>query len=423
MFSDIISMINRHILLFALFCILCTLEGCVKDVDVVEPDYSLISDSVRESDILQRATVMAGLAWTPLDNVPNRNNGVYLAGKTYIGTPYSSVKEINTYIGQDVSFYTFMSAVHNSRSYLYTENISRPPYHGENCAAYYGAVCSSSLMYVMGIDIPYNSTTIPTLPFVKILPHQEIDSLKRCDIFRNSGHVFMIYNLEYDDGKVSRVSIFETKGEGSRIISYSRTGLEKIWHTYNYSAYRSSLIVRDVLSPDFSYPVPDFTFNDDLSTAKGDKVEFRTTDSVRIDILNHQYRYLVVVKNGVCYDSCAIGNKDYITYRCLPQGQYEAYLSSASGHSDNIYFEVVSTNVSVDNHGSLTVRFSSNATPLYALTCRTNGAAYQFYPISKSMRSSGCVDVNPVDKEYYYCKVVFKGKYGNIASKPIKLYR
>lgn len=83
---------------------------------------------------------------------------------------------------QDVTYHTFMTAVHNPMSVLYTEDISQPPYHGTNCATYYGAVCSSSVMWALGIDNPYSSGQIMELPDMTQLEYQIIDSLKVCDV-------------------------------------------------------------------------------------------------------------------------------------------------------------------------------------------------------------------------------------------------
>ena len=68
---------------------------------------------------------------------------------------YSSVKEINTYVGRNVSFYTFMTAVNNPKSKIYTEDLSAPPYHGTHSATYYGITCSQAVNYALGIKGPY----------------------------------------------------------------------------------------------------------------------------------------------------------------------------------------------------------------------------------------------------------------------------
>ena len=154
-------------------------------------------DSISSNEVLEKAYKMATIEWTPVLPVPKLGGGYYEPGKTIKGIPYSSVKEINTYLFQDVSFHTFMTAVHNPKSVLYTENISQLPYHGLNCAPYYGGVCSSTVMYALGISIPYYTKQIIDLPFMHQLEHQEVDSLKICDVIWKPGHVQMVFDVEH----------------------------------------------------------------------------------------------------------------------------------------------------------------------------------------------------------------------------------
>ena len=133
-------------------------DGAAHDVpialiDSITFDYSIgndiepiFTDSITSNEVLRRAYLMASMERTPLRPVPKRGGCFYDSDVTVTGAPYSSVKEINTYLFQDVSYHTFMSAVHNPMSVLYTEIISLSTYHGTNCATYYGAVCIFSAM-------------------------------------------------------------------------------------------------------------------------------------------------------------------------------------------------------------------------------------------------------------------------------------
>ena len=172
--------------------------------DVILQDYPpFLPDSldiVMSNDVLERAFQMATMEWTPVNPVPMEGGRFYSKGQTVKGVPYSSVKEINTYLFQDVSYYTFMTAVHNPRSVLYTENISHAPYHGKNCAPYYGAVCSSAVMYALGISTPYYVSQIIRLPSMERIDNQEIDSLRVCDVIAKSGHVQLVFDVEHQAG-------------------------------------------------------------------------------------------------------------------------------------------------------------------------------------------------------------------------------
>lgn len=104
-------------------------------------------------NVIKRAYQMTDLCFTPLDSFVANPNKSYHGGEHYHGMVYSSVKETCQFVGLDVSLHTFMTAMHNPRSVMYTENVGKLPYHGHNCGAYYGTVCSAFVSYVLGMKI------------------------------------------------------------------------------------------------------------------------------------------------------------------------------------------------------------------------------------------------------------------------------
>ena len=100
---------------------------------------------------VKKARQMTDISFTPLKPI-EANHRTYKSGKKYTGLIYSSVKEIGTYVGPNITFHTFMTAIHNPRSKIYTEKINELPYHGTNCKAYYGTVCSGLVSYALGIQ-------------------------------------------------------------------------------------------------------------------------------------------------------------------------------------------------------------------------------------------------------------------------------
>ena len=94
--------------------------------DTTQEFYRARSEGVR--NVLRRATQMATIQWTPTNNVP-WNRREFLSGPTVFGIPYSLTQQINKYVGLDVSFHTFMTAVHNPRSVICTDNLGKPRYY------------------------------------------------------------------------------------------------------------------------------------------------------------------------------------------------------------------------------------------------------------------------------------------------------
>ena len=110
-------------------------------LDLADRNHPAYEAGVRNA--IDKARLMAEIRWKALAPVPSTimtsYRWDYPQGGTY-HIPYSSVKELDMFVGRNVSFYTFLSAAANERSVLYTEDVSLAPYHGYNCGAFYGTV-------------------------------------------------------------------------------------------------------------------------------------------------------------------------------------------------------------------------------------------------------------------------------------------
>ena len=137
----------QHFIRLSLAVLSLLLIACDATATFSFPDNNTVNGA-----LLRRADQITKLCWTPLAQVPTQG-GYFNQGRTVKGVPYSSVKEMEKFVGQYVSFYTFMTAVSNPKSVLYTENVKEPPYHGTNCSTFYGTVCSIAVNYVLGLPI------------------------------------------------------------------------------------------------------------------------------------------------------------------------------------------------------------------------------------------------------------------------------
>jgi hypothetical protein len=114
------------------------------------------SPSAWQTQAVEYARIMSRVKWTPVaGGMPNRRGGCFEQGTEYTGVPYSSVKAVGRCIGFDIYLKTFLAAVENPHSVLYTENLS-----GEvsNAATYYGKVCSTFTSYALQCAVPYRSS-------------------------------------------------------------------------------------------------------------------------------------------------------------------------------------------------------------------------------------------------------------------------
>lgn len=134
---------------------------------------------------------MTDITFTPRNPI-DYNSGTYQPGTTYKGLIYSSVKETETYVGENVSFHTFITAVKNPQSKLYTERVDQYPYHGVNCKAYYGTVCSGLVSYALGLVPRYATFDFPESDLMDIVDYSLPENLQIADVLWRDGHVALI---------------------------------------------------------------------------------------------------------------------------------------------------------------------------------------------------------------------------------------
>lgn len=166
---------------------------------------TLIYDQPRSAGVenaLRRARHLLDMRWTPaqeicLKDVPGTNGYIYPArnGKTPEAPvespiPYSSARVEHNLVGVDISFDTFMTAVRNPASVIYTRNLGDFDDPAFNCAisnAYfpYGTVCSAFANHVLDLPIHRCTHEWSSSPeFYEVLD-RSADALSLCDTLRH----------------------------------------------------------------------------------------------------------------------------------------------------------------------------------------------------------------------------------------------
>ena len=184
---------------------------------------------------IKRAHQLSGFAFTPLKDIPSHNSSghtVLKEGVEYKGILYSSTESNNKFITENVSFETFLSALANPDSVLYTKDL----YGSNNASSYYGMVCNTLVRYCLGITPRYNTKSwfnIPGMQKVAGPSSYTVNDLELCDVFHfysSGGHVAIVTGILRDeDGKILKVEISEC----------IRTNCVSRWFTVSeFEAYR-----------------------------------------------------------------------------------------------------------------------------------------------------------------------------------------
>ncbi|MBQ9475741.1 MAG: hypothetical protein IJU69_05765 [Bacteroidales bacterium] len=422
---------KRFIPVAFLFSLLCGCVAPLEDAAASRPvaEKRQVVNVITGMDaVLKRAEQMARIKWTPLLDVPN-NSGFFAADKTCSGIPYSSAKEFDKMVGIEVSFVTFMTAVHNPRSVLYSEDIGDGAYNGTNCASYYGTVCSSAVDYAFGFTAPFWTSTLQYMDCFTNQGAPSYDKLKPCDVLWRPGHVVMVYSVNTAaDGKQS-VTIFESGGPTTYIYTLARDDFEQKWVSEDNLIYRFNDF--DSVPAYSALPfagidgneTDQYRYNDAICTDRGDFVVYRCGESVKINILDNSFQTISLRKDGELFIYRIITSEDE-EFKDLPAGRYKAYLSSqGSRDSEPVEFDVVDTQV--EAHATAVgfdVRFSSsNARAEYVLLCSKSGGRKFIHILTPEEIASGYANVKYSGRGDIYCKVFFATSFGKVSNEPIKI--
>ena len=427
----------------------------------------VVPTTLQEMNTQKKAEQWAGVKWTPITAVP-RNYGTttnlnFPAGTQVTGLPYSSVKELDKYIGKDVSLHTFMTAVNNPYSLLYTENVSATnsqsawgrTYHGKNCACFYGQVCSQFVAAAQGGPIDYATEIYPWVDqkwhgVVKVYD-QSAQGAKAGDLFWYDGHCRMVYAVKKNSsGVVTHIVIAESnypttvinapmtaQAFNAEIQNQGRAIYRPLWLYRNIDYVPSPYVaIRDETPQTVTY-------NDDICTFAGDKACFREGELIVINYNLKQvgaWTAMQLYKGSTLLDTITLDTSSHIvnlTSRNLTYGKYKARLTDGTNYSDYTEWEILQTNVSAVNNGKITTvtKSSANGKPVAIKLCGVNGGVYAMIELTDEQIAADSFDINFVElnemqmhaspirgNNGVYLKIYFQGEFGRVTNEPLPIY-
>ncbi len=400
-------------------------------------------DSVGARNAVRKAHQMTDLPIFPMKTLYAHKNKTYQTGVADTGLIYSSTKEINTSVGQDVSFHTFMTALHNPKSILYTERIDLPPYHGRNCRAYYGTVCSGLVTYALGFKITQRSADIPVAEYMELVEDQCAEGARIADVIWNKGHVQLLTGIERDKkGKIVRLEICESVNPGCRRVYMDEEAFNKMLQNrkkpkrlYRYKyLYKNTdyTPINEFVAVEGEEKLP-FTYNDDICTSKGDKACYITGEKVVLNV-STGFKNVEIYKDSTLYKTLKVGENQDVVLTGLPFGNYSARAVKNKTRSGYTYWKVIDTNVKVDREKNRICFSSANATPVYYEFSNVSGGRptnkNRIYAaeLTATDTKNGFIKVKapktPTKENpgYPYIKVHFECDYGMVINRPVNWF-
>lgn len=379
---------------------------------------SSTTDSWGIANALANANKVMSIKWTPVANMPkvtSNSSNVdpiqFFPLTEQTGLPYSSVRDQDKAIGMDVSFHTFMTAVKDPRSVLYTRRSTV-----SNSSTYYGTVCSGLVNVAMAIDLDLTNYYLgeeddlfDTIP---------MESIQKGDMIWIDGHCALVGDTAKDDyGRIRSVTIIEEWRPLPRTTVYST------WEAFmtaraGYIARRFKNLAAvpyeqipyvlnfDETETEITYP--------DIQTDHGDAAVFMAGEDVEIHVIDpKEYTTITVTR-----DNTTVLTKSTIedfTIETVSAGLYTITASGGGAESVSTFFVVDATGSFNTSTGEVTFS-STNATPVLVnvydlpanrrITCKP-------IILTDADRESGHINVlSYMDADYQYAKVTFMTPYG-----------
>lgn len=328
--------------------------------------------SAGAENALKRARHLLGIRWTPRmelgiqQHLPPGGSYLYALrnGKPAqdaqpVPIPYSSTRMLDGLVGVDISIDTFLSAVQNPASIVYTRNIRDFDDDAFHCTIKngyfaYGTVCSAFADYVL--DLPIHRCThewghSPEF-YEKLSP--SADSLSLCDTLvttrpdgHTAGHVRVVTGIARDEQQ--RVRMVEIS-EGRTVYPGSRWyPAEEINQVFADGPKRERLFgyrYLDSVRPPEPQMVED---NWDLMLNRGafsnyhvgERVEFNICCEADTLVIEGDDTHLEIPVNNLA--PAFIQGNAYQIYSTadLKAGRYTAYCIRGGRKTSGVYFHVV----------------------------------------------------------------------------------
>lgn len=322
--------------------------GEIPAIHELDADGYEIPKTLQQVNLRKKALQFSRLKWTPKHTIVGRmaSANTYTADTEVTSIPYGNNDEDWKRVGVEVSIHTFMTAVNNPYSLLYTERTLDSDsksawgrvYGCVNGGLYYGTMCCGYCAYISGrkgyyLNNPYHEEFARLYGDVVPMAFEgEVDfnRLQIGDTFNNQGHDITIYGISRDaNGEVVNVKYANCSADHTACQIKTRTRAQFINEIFNvggdhggtkFTMYRDTQLNKNTayeaspfVKADDSESEPNPTYNNEICTFAGDKATFSYGALVVLNYnldgnMDSQYTKIKVYKDGTVYGTYALGD-------------------------------------------------------------------------------------------------------------------
>ena len=300
---------------------------------------------------VEYARIMSQVKWTPVaDGLPNRRGGFFEQGTEYTGVPYSSVKAVGRCIGFDIYLKTFLAAVENPCSVLYTENLSG---RVSNAAPYYGKVCSTFTSYALQCALP-NRSSHHGPEFregVALVDPQTAQAAEPGDVIYTppatvggGSHVELVTAVERSGQRVTAVRVEDSWPPTTRTLLRRAADLDshlaaqgrRLYRIIDFAAWRGANKAESFLFPNYAEDSATPAINRVLLLDRGDWVPYYQDQAVKFHVMDRDSRgvqALVIQRGEAVVEQLAVHGRGVIERSFSDCGDYTAHAVLDDGSS------------------------------------------------------------------------------------------
>ena len=376
---------------------------------------------------IKRAKQMSDTLWQPVKPYPkvigHNESDDFSPEFPAVGLPYSSARLGETFIGVNVPYEGFFTALEEENSVLYTKDRRKDG----NAAAWYGSVCS--VLVGNALDLPTRAAckNWPTVPGMRLIEPRTVDNLKLGDMLLSTGHVVIITAIDRTAvGKVYQAEITEaTHPCCKRQMRRADELANYYFKATDFKIYRYDYIADVPYTPCAYTPLEGEELtaekNEDLVLLLGNGVNCNFGEALTFRIKTAGWENLRIACNGKVVATVPLtGAEEFVTYTPDTCGDYTAVCVKDGTASKAAEFTVVNCRVTTEKTAyapgetiAATFRDDSGAKAIsFALMESATSATLLIRNLNQTEQESGKCTLTCDAPGEYHLRVFFRNRYG-----------
>lgn len=349
------------------------------------------------------------------------------------GMVYSSARRGEKYLGYNISLETFVTALSNPNSVVYTRPIEGT---GQNVHCWYGIVCSCFASYVHELHYRTSCAYWPSLEGITEVDTTKLENLRLGDLVLDvTRHIAVITDIERDvEGVVYYISVSESVMPFCRTTRFTPEEFRGYWLGGGYRVYRNANIDSITYTPNPFVPLagdPPMSapeINRTLMTDFGNKANYiRGEEAVELSVFDDTFDTVIVTDpDGEEAFYTVAGGKVIVKPEKI--GHYSACCSGSGVHSPSVEWCVTGLTASVDKNiytvdEEVKVHFNNPA--------KDRIVAYQYERYSDERGPGGYLNVTaeygdltipaPTKDGKYWLYLIARNPYGDYTTRRVDL--